>query len=56
MGKKKKVDLNTCFNIKTEEEPIETKAASFEPDNELEEFFQFFEEEVNTLKRRKKEE
>ncbi|KAI9166054.1 hypothetical protein LWI28_025414 [Acer negundo] len=51
--KKKKMELNTCFNIKTEEEPIETKTSPFEPNNELEEFFQVFEEEVRLFEEEK---
>ncbi|KAI9169558.1 hypothetical protein LWI28_014023 [Acer negundo] len=54
MGKNEKVELNTCFNIKTEEEPIETNAAPFELDNKLEEFIQVFGEEVRLLKEEKK--
>ncbi|KAK0582519.1 hypothetical protein LWI29_026492 [Acer saccharum] len=52
-GKEKKVELNTCYNIKTEEEPIETKAAPLEHDNDLEEFFQAFKEEVRLFEEEK---
>ncbi|KAI9182007.1 hypothetical protein LWI28_021018 [Acer negundo] len=52
--KNEQVELNTCFNIKTEEAPIETKATPIEPDNELEEFLQVFKEEVRLIEEEKK--
>ncbi|KAK1592196.1 hypothetical protein Q3G72_021061 [Acer saccharum] len=50
------MELHTCYNIKTEDEPVKVKPTPLEYDDEhdeLEEFFQAFEEEVRLLKKEK---
>ncbi|KAK0581787.1 hypothetical protein LWI29_017987 [Acer saccharum] len=51
-----RMKLHTCYNIKTEDEPVEVKPTPLDYDDEhdeLEDFFQAFEEEVRLLEKEK---
>ena len=43
--KSMRMELHNCYNIKTEDVPIEVKSAPYDEHDELEDFFQILEEE-----------